>query len=117
MNEPVPRFGMNLHFSERFVRDGFEINAQREAAAGGKLLAIPDLVAGQIPMGVKPVRVAGSEQQSFCTVGFWKLPQLAGGSGMLARRRGAERIAFSWPADLRRRRFIAFERNRRHLDC
>ena len=61
---------MYVHFNEGVARDGSNVNAQHQVTVCGALIVVAQLVAGQVPMGVEPVRVPGSEQQFPGAVGF-----------------------------------------------
>ena len=61
-NKPVARFRMDVYFGQGLRLQGAAINAKDQMAVDGQAVVFLELRAGQIPMGVKPVRIAGSQK-------------------------------------------------------
>ena len=102
---------MNMDFGEGI---GFVIageNADDEMAVGGKRVVLALLFAGQVPAGVKPVRVAGGEEQLLGAVGFGQFAGVFHAVEMFRRRHRAERVTLAGTAGDVSRRLIAFQQN------
>ena len=50
-----------MHFGEWFISQVIDENPHDEVAISGAPVVFPELLAGQVPMGVEPMRVAGGE--------------------------------------------------------
>jgi hypothetical protein len=61
---------MNVNFANRMAFDLAGINAQDEMAVGGARVELHLLLARQIPMRIKPVRVAGGQKKFPGAVGL-----------------------------------------------
>src|ERR1051325_4653682 len=85
------------------------MHAHDQVFVGGELVVLELLLAREIPMRVKPVRIARGEEQLSCSVSFGKF---AFGAGPRDGRRRTEFVTPSRPARPRRGRLIAFEENR-----
>src|SRR2546429_5900098 len=107
---------MYMHFGEWFISQVIDKNPHDEVAVSRAPVVFPELLAGQVPMGVEPMRVAGGEQQLFCAVRFGQLARFYRCSDVFRWRRGSERIALSGTAHRWRSWFVAFEQQGRHLD-
>ncbi len=109
VNEPMARFGMDVNFGDGLAARRFEVDANDEVAVARVGVVTALLIGGQIPMRVKPMRVARCEQKGFGTVGFG---QLTFGREFFNRRCGAERVTLAGTADGCRSGPVTFEQNR-----
>src|SRR6202142_3583319 len=105
---------MNVNFANRMALNLAGVNAHDEMAGGGTRVELQLLLARQIPMRVKPVRVARGQKKSFGAVSF-------GQSGlrcfkMLRRWHGAERVFPAGAAGGRRCGLVALEQERRNFN-
>jgi hypothetical protein len=114
VREPVARFRMNVNFANRMAFDLAGVNAQDEMAVGGARVELQLLLARQIPMRVKPVRVARGQKKFLCAVGLGQFGFRR--FKMLRRRHGAERVFPAGAAGGRRRGLVAFEQERRNFN-
>jgi hypothetical protein len=62
MREPVARFRVNMDFVGRMAFDFAGVNAEDEMPVSGSRVEFLLLRDGQIPVGVKPVRIARGEK-------------------------------------------------------
>ncbi len=90
------------------------VNPQNEVAVRGLRVQFRLLFARQIPVRVKPVRVARGQGKFLGAVGFGQFGFRR--LKMRRGRRGTERIFFAGAADGRRRGLVAFKQNGRHFD-
>ena len=105
---------MNVNFANRMAFNLAGVNAQDEMAVGGLRVELQLLLARQIPMRVKPVRVARGQKKFFGAVSFGQFGFRR--FKMLRRRHGAERIFLAGAAGGRRRGLVAFEQERRDFN-
>ncbi len=114
VREPVARLGMHVNFVERMAFQLVRVNPQNQVAVRGFHIQSGLLLARQIPLRVKPVRVARGQGKFLGAVG---LGQFGFRRFKMRRgRRGAEREFFAGTADGRRRGRVAFQQNRRDFD-
>ena len=106
MNKPIAGFGMNMHFSEWFVRDASAVNAQHQVRVCGAPVQIAQFFTTEVPVGIEPVRVPCGEQQFFGAVGFRQSARQLRRPEML-RRPGSARGGGT--------RLVPFEQQGRHL--
>src|SRR5437764_8564791 len=107
---------MNVHLGEWFISQVIDKKPDDEVAVSRAPVVFPELLAGQVPMGVEPMRVAGGEHQLFCAVRFGQLARFYRCPDVFRWRRGSERIALSGTAHRWRGWFVAFEQQGRDLD-
>ena len=114
VREPVARFGMDVDFVKRMTFDLLRINPQHKMTVGGLRVQLQLLRLRQIPVRVKPVRVARGEKKFFRAIGFRQFGFSR--RKRLRGRRRAERVFLARSADGHRRGRIAFEQNGRGFD-
>src|SRR5581483_1135558 len=105
---------MDMDLSERFALHGAEVDAHDEMTVGGKRVVLALLLAGQVPPGVEPMRIARGQEQSFGAVSLGQFSRRFAASGMDAGRHGAKGVALSRPAGNGSGGLIPFEQNRGH---
>src|ERR1035441_2999838 len=101
---------MNVNFANRMALNLAGVNAQDEMAGGGSRVELQLLLARQIPMRVKPVRVARGQKKFFRAVSFGQFGFRR--FKMLRRRHGAERV---FPAGARSEEHTSELQSLRHL--
>src|SRR5947207_14213844 len=85
---------MNVHLGEWFISQVIDKNPHDEVAVSRAPVVFPELLAGQVPMGVEPMRVADVEQQLFCAVRLGQHARFYHCPDVFRWRRGSQRIAF-----------------------
>src|SRR5664280_1594532 len=105
---------MNVNFANRMALNLAGVNAEDEMAGGGSRVELQLLLARQIPMRVKPVRVARGQKKFFRAVSFGQFGFRY--FKMLRWRHGAKRVLPAGAAGGRRRGLVAFEQERRDFN-
>jgi outer membrane lipoprotein SlyB len=108
VDEPIAGFGVDMNFGMRNIADDIAKHAENQMAIGCDPIVVSELGIGEVPVCVKPMRIAGDQQQPFGAVGGGEIAGDAGskpGGGWF----WSEGVADAWPAALRFNRAVAFE--------
>ena len=70
VREPVARFGVDVDFVKRMAFDFAGVNAEDQMAVRRLHVELQLLLARQVPVRVKPVRIARGQKKFFRAVGF-----------------------------------------------
>ena len=117
VREPVARFRVDVNLPIRLAAGLVLVDAQHQMAVHGAGVVFLELFTGQIPVRVKPVRVARGEQQPLRAIRFRQRRQLRPARGRRGGGRGSEGVTLAGTAGGRGRRGVAFEQkggNLRH---
>src|SRR6185295_10968724 len=70
VREPVPRLGMDVNLAMRFAGDVVLVDAKHQMPVHRARVVALELFPREIPMSVKPVRVARRQQQLLRAISF-----------------------------------------------
>jgi hypothetical protein len=105
---------MNVDFIARLAGDSVLVNAQDEMAVGRAGVVGLELIASEIPVGVKPMRVPGGKEE---TTGAISLREFRGARRLFDGSFGRLGVAFAGAASGGwRRGCVAFQENGRDIE-